>query len=43
MRGLLHLDEMISLRLPLADINRGFVELERGSVARAVVVFEPRS
>jgi S-(hydroxymethyl)glutathione dehydrogenase/alcohol dehydrogenase len=39
LRGQLHLDEMVSLRLPLADINQGFEELERGNVARAVVVF----
>jgi S-(hydroxymethyl)glutathione dehydrogenase/alcohol dehydrogenase len=40
MRGELHLDEMISMRLPLADINRGFEALEKGNVARAVVVFD---
>jgi S-(hydroxymethyl)glutathione dehydrogenase/alcohol dehydrogenase len=39
MRGELHLDEMISMRLPLAEINRGFAELQSGNVARAVVVF----
>ena len=39
LRGELLLDEMVSTRLPLADINRGFEELERGNVARAVVVF----
>lgn len=38
-RGLLRLDEMISLKLPLADINRGFSKLEKGNVARALVVF----
>jgi len=40
LRGELRLDEMISARLPLADINAGFDELERGNVARAVVVFD---
>jgi S-(hydroxymethyl)glutathione dehydrogenase/alcohol dehydrogenase len=40
LRGELLLDEMVSTRLPLADINRGFEELERGNVARAVVVFD---
>jgi S-(hydroxymethyl)glutathione dehydrogenase/alcohol dehydrogenase len=40
MRGVLRLDEMISMRLPLAEVNRGFDELERGQVARAVVVFD---
>ena len=39
LRGELMLDEMISLRLPLGDINAGFEELRRGNVARAVVVF----
>jgi S-(hydroxymethyl)glutathione dehydrogenase/alcohol dehydrogenase len=38
-RGELLLEEMITLRLPLSDINRGFAELQRGNVARAVVVF----
>jgi Zn-dependent alcohol dehydrogenase len=28
------------MRLPLADINRGFDELRAGNVARAVVVFD---
>ncbi len=40
MRGELLLDEMITMRLPLADINRGFAELQAGNVARAVVVFD---
>jgi S-(hydroxymethyl)glutathione dehydrogenase/alcohol dehydrogenase len=40
MRGELHLDEMISLKLPLAEVNHGFEELERGNVARAMVVFD---
>jgi len=40
LRGELRLDEMVSTRLPLDDINRGFEELERGNVARAVVVFD---
>ena len=43
MRGELHLDEMISLRLPLESINTGFEELERGNVARALVVFDATS
>jgi S-(hydroxymethyl)glutathione dehydrogenase/alcohol dehydrogenase len=43
MRGELHLDEMISLRLPLEAINTGFEELERGNVARALVVFDAAS
>jgi S-(hydroxymethyl)glutathione dehydrogenase/alcohol dehydrogenase len=39
LRGALLLDEMVSTRLPLEDINRGFDELAVGNVARAVVVF----
>ncbi len=38
--GELHLDELISMKLPLAEINRGFEELASGNVARAMVVFE---
>lgn len=30
------LDELITLRLPLADINEGFQEMQRGAVTRAV-------
>jgi len=40
LRGELHLDELISMRLPLAEINDGFAELASGNVARAMVVFE---
>ena len=39
MEGRLLLDEMISMRLPLEEINRGFDELEKGNVARSLVVF----
>ena len=40
MRGELRLDEMITMRLPLAEINRAFGELQAGNVARAVVIFD---
>jgi Zn-dependent alcohol dehydrogenase len=39
MRGELLLEEMITRRLPLADINSGFADLAGGNVARAVVTF----
>ncbi|MEO6207090.1 MAG: alcohol dehydrogenase, partial [Candidatus Limnocylindrales bacterium] len=39
LRGELLLEELISMRLPLSEINRGFDELRKGAVARAVVVF----
>lgn len=37
--GALRLDELITHRLTLADINAGFEGMERGEVTRAVVVF----
>jgi S-(hydroxymethyl)glutathione dehydrogenase / alcohol dehydrogenase len=37
--GQLRLDELITHRLDLADINAGFEGMERGEVTRAVVVF----
>jgi S-(hydroxymethyl)glutathione dehydrogenase/alcohol dehydrogenase len=38
--GQLHLDEMISARVPLDAVNDAFEALRRGTVARSVVVFE---
>lgn len=40
MDGRLLLDEMISMRLPLSEINTGFDALEKGNVARSLVVFD---
>ncbi len=37
--GRLRLDEMITLRLPLEDVNTGLARLEGGEIARSVVVF----
>ena len=39
-RGKLHLDEMISGRLKLEQINEGFAALAKGGVARNVIVFD---
>ena len=39
-RGKLHLDEMISGRLKLEQINEGFSALAKGGVARNVIVFD---
>jgi S-(hydroxymethyl)glutathione dehydrogenase/alcohol dehydrogenase len=39
-RGRLHLDEMISGRLKLEQINEGFSALAKGGVARNVIVFD---
>ncbi len=38
--GRLRLDEMISARIGLADVNQAFERMRRGEVARQVVVFE---
>ena len=39
MAGKLFLDEMMTMRLPLDQINDGFAALEQGNVARALVIF----
>ena len=38
--GRLRLDEMISSRLPLADVNVAFDRMRKGEAARQVIVFE---
>ena len=38
MEGKLFLDEMMTMRLPLEQINDGFAALEQGNVARALVI-----
>jgi S-(hydroxymethyl)glutathione dehydrogenase/alcohol dehydrogenase len=38
--GRLHLDEMISSRIPLEDINNAFDLMRKGEVARQVIVFD---
>ena len=38
--GKLKLDEMISQRIPLAQINAAMEELHKGSIARSVIVFD---
>ncbi|OWT66343.1 Zn-dependent alcohol dehydrogenase [Candidimonas nitroreducens] len=40
MAGKLKLDELISRRMPLKDINDAFDELRRGELARSVIIFE---
>jgi len=39
LNGSLKLDELISQRIPLAQINEGYASMARGEVARSVVVF----
>jgi S-(hydroxymethyl)glutathione dehydrogenase/alcohol dehydrogenase len=38
--GRLHLDEMISSRIPLEDVNDAFERMKKGEVARQVIVFD---
>lgn len=39
-QGRLKLDELVSARVSLDDVNDAFAEMERGSVARSVIVFD---
>jgi len=39
LQGRLHLQEMVSARIGLGDINDGFDALRRGGIARSVIVF----
>jgi len=39
-QGRLHLDEMVSARIRLQDINDGFAALKQGGTARNVIVFD---
>jgi S-(hydroxymethyl)glutathione dehydrogenase/alcohol dehydrogenase len=38
--GKLHLDEMVSKRIGLADVNDAFEDMKSGSVARSVIMFD---
>jgi S-(hydroxymethyl)glutathione dehydrogenase / alcohol dehydrogenase len=38
--GRLRLDEMISARIPLADVNHAFDRMRKGEAARQVIVFD---
>ena len=40
MQGRLKLDELISQRLSLSQINKGFDDMRRGEVARSVIVLD---
>ena len=39
MDGKLYLDEMISMRIKLENINEGFKALEEGKIKRAIIEF----
>ena len=40
LQGRLHLDDLISRRIKLEDVNDAMKELEKGEVARSVIMFE---
>ena len=40
LQGKLHLDDMISNRIALADINEGMAALATGEIARSVIMFD---
>lgn len=40
LQGKLHLDQMISKRIGLEDINQAFADMKGGEVARSVIVFD---
>lgn len=40
MQGRMKLDQLVSRRLQLGQINEGFAELQRGGIARNVILFE---
>jgi S-(hydroxymethyl)glutathione dehydrogenase/alcohol dehydrogenase len=39
MQGKLLLDELVSQRIKLEEINEGFIAMQSGSVARSVITF----
>ena len=40
MSGKLKLDQMVSQRIKLEEVNEGFAEMKRGELARSVIVFD---
>jgi S-(hydroxymethyl)glutathione dehydrogenase/alcohol dehydrogenase len=40
MQGRLNLDDLVSRRIRLEEINEGFAAMTRGEVARSVIVFD---
>lgn len=40
LNGKLQLDQMVSRRIKLEDVNDAFVEMKRGEIARSVIVFD---
>lgn len=40
LQGRLHLDDLVSARIKLADVNEGMAALETGEIARSVIIFD---
>jgi S-(hydroxymethyl)glutathione dehydrogenase/alcohol dehydrogenase len=40
LQGRLHLDDLISRKIKLEDVNEGLAALETGEVARSVIMFD---
>jgi S-(hydroxymethyl)glutathione dehydrogenase/alcohol dehydrogenase len=40
MAGKLHLDDLVSRRIRLEQVNEAFEEMKTGAVARSVIVFD---
>jgi S-(hydroxymethyl)glutathione dehydrogenase/alcohol dehydrogenase len=40
LQGRLNLDDLVSKRIRLDQINQAFADLEKGSVARSVILFD---
>ena len=40
LQGRLNLDDLISKRIQLAQVNEAFADLERGNLARSVILFD---
>ena len=41
LQGRIHLDELVSARIPLERINQGFADMKTGEIARSVIMFDP--
>ena len=40
LQGRLHLDDLVSRRIKLEDVNQGMADLETGELARSVIIFD---
>ena len=40
MQGRMQLEKLVSKRIRLEDVNEGFAAMERGGIARSVIVFD---